>query len=266
MTTEQVINDAKCFGDNNASISLTPSGGLPPYQMIWSDGSAGSVVAQLSAGTYQLTLTDEGGCESITEFTIQQPSPIDLAANIQNILCPAGNDGQIAVLPTGGTPPYTYLWSDGSQNPELTALSAGQYLLTITDDNLCALTFQFDLSSPTVWVVNTDSTQLTITDAENAYIGMRVQGATPPYQFLWYKDQVATDFRDSLLSTNLPGSYQLVVTDANGCTFESEEWKVDKISSTGDALKNNWCEVFPNPAINDLWLKFKSNTALQKSP
>lgn len=265
LSTEQVvINDAKCFGDTNASISLTPSGGLPPYQMIWSDGSVGSVVAQLSAGTYQLTLTDEGGCESITEFAIQQPNPIDLAANIQNILCPAGNDGQIAVLPSGGTPPYTYLWSDGSQKSELTALSAGQYQLTLTDDHLCALTFEFSLSSPQVWVLVTDSTQLTITDTENAYIGMIVEGATPPYQFLWYKDQQPTDFRDLVLSTNLPGSYQLVVTDANGCTFESEEWKVDKISSTGDALKNNWYAVFPNPTINDLWLKFKTNPTLQK--
>ncbi|MBL0084650.1 MAG: SprB repeat-containing protein [Saprospiraceae bacterium] len=149
-----------------------------------------------------------------------------MAGNIpRNILCPAGNDGQIAVLPTGGTPPYTSLWSDGSQNPELTALSAGQYLLTITDDNLCALTFQFDLSSPTVWVVNTDSTQLTITDAENAYIGMRVQGATPPYQFLWYKRSVATDFLRLAALYQSSGPYQLVATDANGCTFESEEWK-----------------------------------------
>jgi hypothetical protein len=113
-------------------------------------------------------------------------------------------------------------------------------------------------------MVNTDSTQLIITDQENAYVSINVQGATPPYQFLWYKDQLPTDWRDSVLSIDLAGFYQLVITDANGCTYESEIWKVDKVSGTSDEIEKNWIEFFPNPAINDLWLKFKTNLTLQK--
>lgn len=255
LTTSINTTAPLCAGQNTGQATITGEGGLPPYKYLWSNGTSGEKIIDLAPGNYSVTMTDEGGCELVSSIIIDTLTAISMAADQQDITCPNGSDGSISVNATGGTPPYSYEWSTGKTSPELSDLAFGPYQLTITDNNGCTTHFDFNLAEPLPWWLPTDSTQLTISNSENGYIGLSVFGATPPYQFLWYRDELPTEFEDLILNTRVPGEYKLVVTDANGCTFESESWEINNISSTLDQKEKEILTIYPNPAVNSLWIK-----------
>lgn len=244
-----------CAGQNTGKATIVGEGGLPPYQYHWSNGTAGLEVDDLAPGQYTVTMTDEGGCEMISSITIDSITAITMEAEQQSITCPGGADGSISIDAMGGTPPYTYIWSNGKTENSLNDLAYGPYQLTVTDVSGCATYFDFSIEEPLPWWLPTDSTQLTISNTENGYIGLSIYGATPPYQFLWYRDDLPTENEELILYTRVPGEYKLVITDANGCTYESDSWVINNISSSVDQKEEDALVLFPNPAINNLWIR-----------
>jgi hypothetical protein len=153
LSASSVVVDASCNGDSNGEIDLSVSGGTPSYTYSWTDGGAFSSTDEdltgLSAGTYEVTITDDNNCVSVHTVTVNEPTTLSASATTTDETM--GNDGTIDLTVTGGTAPYTFSWTDGgafsSTDEDLTGLSAGTYEVTITDDNGCTTTIQVVVSS-----------------------------------------------------------------------------------------------------------------------
>ena len=133
--TESVDN--MCFGETSGSIDIMVSGGSENYSHSWSNGATTEDISGLAAGTYTVTVTDlDAGCEATLDVTITEPaSALVITSTTSDVQL--GNDGAADVTVTGGTEPYTYSWSDGSTNEDLSDVAMGEYSLTVTDANGC---------------------------------------------------------------------------------------------------------------------------------
>ncbi len=132
------ITGVQCFGETSGAIDLLVTGGTPPFTFNWSNGATTEDIDGLVGGDYTVTVTDaSGSCVVVSNvFTVPGPNAaITVNADVDPEL--SGNDGAINLTVTGGTPPYTYLWSNGATTQDINGLSAGTYTVTLTDNNGC---------------------------------------------------------------------------------------------------------------------------------
>jgi gliding motility-associated-like protein len=147
---------AACYDGNSGSISVSTTGGTPPYTYIWSNGYVGMNLSGAAAGQYSISVTDGAGCTTNATYTVTQPSPVQVSLTAMvyptgfNVSTFSGSDGAVKTDATGGTAPYTYLWSNGNSGPELQNAPAGQYTVTVTDNNGCIDTASVVLAEPNV--------------------------------------------------------------------------------------------------------------------
>ncbi len=122
------------------SITASPNGGNLPYSFTWSNGGTGNSIAGLAEGNYTVTITDAAGCSVSADAFVPYVSGINLVLNKENVSCYGSADGQITVTATGGTLPYTYLWSNSNNTLSINRLNEGSYTITISDANNCTAT------------------------------------------------------------------------------------------------------------------------------
>lgn len=133
-----VTTDPLCYGQPNGSILLFPTGGTGTLSYAWSSGASSPNLTNVAAGTYSITITDANGCEaSENAITLTEPDSLQLAMISADASCQTCADGAIQVIVSGATPPYDYSWSNGSNTKDISGLEAGNYTLTVTDDNGC---------------------------------------------------------------------------------------------------------------------------------
>ncbi|MBK9462981.1 MAG: SprB repeat-containing protein [Sphingobacteriales bacterium] len=203
-----------CNGANNGSLVISVSGGTPGYTYLWSNGSTTEDVSGLSAGNYVVTVTDANGCTSTIGSTVSSPSSLGVTATLTQVLCNGGNNGSIDASVTGGTSPYTYLWSNGSTTEDINGLTAGNYGVTVTDANGCNITDTYLITEPSAVAITVDSsTPTTCNGTPTGSIAISVTGGTPGYNYLWSDGSTTED-----ISGLSAGNYVVTVTDANGCT------------------------------------------------
>jgi gliding motility-associated-like protein len=203
-----------CFGGNDGSITLLPTGGTAPYTFQWSNFSIDQNPFNLVAGLYSVTITDDNGCTFTTFVNVAQPPALLAQINSTPISCQGGNDGTANVNPAGGTAGYTYLWSNGATTAGIAGLTAGTYTVTITDSRACTLTASTTLSQPPA-LVNATATLLddvTCFGGNDGSAIVTAAGGTPGYTYTW-PDGTATPQNDLLAA----GLYTITVTDINGC-------------------------------------------------
>lgn len=138
IATINVSNPIKCYGESG-TLNVVVTGGTMPYSIQWSNLVTGYQNPNVLAGIYSLTVTDDHNCTTSTEIEISQPSLLVTSSELNNMLCDNVCNGHIFVSPTGGTPPYSYSWSDNilfNSNIRLN-LCEGEYSLTISDANGC---------------------------------------------------------------------------------------------------------------------------------
>ena len=138
---------------NDASINLSVTGGTTPYSYSWTGPNGFSSILPnilgLSQGSYQINILDSNNCVFSNIFNITNPSPIDTSSlSIIDVSCHGGNDANIFVAFSGGTPPYLYSWSTGDTSSQLSNVPAGNYNLTMTDFQGCSSTMYFNISEP----------------------------------------------------------------------------------------------------------------------
>ncbi|MBX7095754.1 MAG: T9SS type A sorting domain-containing protein [Flavobacteriales bacterium] len=134
------VNDAVCNG-GTGSVNVTPTGNGPfTYDYFGENPSS------LSAGNYTVEVTDANGCSGNFSFTVTEPSAISSNGNVSDASA-ANNDGAINISVSGGTAPYTFMWSNGSQTEDQSGLAQGTYSVTITDANNCTATFSYTVNA-----------------------------------------------------------------------------------------------------------------------
>jgi len=133
------VTDVTCKGDSDGLLMVSNiQNGTTPYSYLWSTGITGTVANNLSEGSYQLTITDSNGCPFENSYAVGVENNIQASFSSNNVSSINLNDGSIDVIPAGGTAPYSFLWSNGSTNQNLTNAGLGTYSVTITDSNGCS--------------------------------------------------------------------------------------------------------------------------------
>ncbi len=132
--------DLSCANGTDGAAQVTVTGGTSPYLISWSNGASGVAASNLAAGTYTIDILDSKGCKTVNKAVIVSPSGMLVSVSIKNISCADQQDGELQAAVTKGTPPYTYLWSNGSTEPSLKDLAAGIYTITVTDKKECTHT------------------------------------------------------------------------------------------------------------------------------
>ena len=212
-TTTQVM--IACFGGSTGSVNMTPTGGTAPYTYVWTGGSTAQSAIGVPAGTYTVVVTDANGCTTTISATITQPqAPLSLATTQVNVLCFGNSTGSIDLSPSGGTPGYTYAWSNNSTIQDPLNLIAGTYTVVVTDANGCIDTTSVIITQPQSGL-SLSSTQVNVLCFGNntGAINLTVAGGTAPYTYAWSNNTTAQD-----PSNLIAGVYTVTVTDANGCT------------------------------------------------
>jgi hypothetical protein len=162
-----------CNGANNGSLNLTVLGGTAPYTYTWSNGASTSNPSNLPAGTYVVTVTDANGCTFISNpAVVNEPSAITASVTATNASAAGASDGSVASTVNGGTAPYTYTWSNGANTPNISAVPAGTYSVTITDANGCTNVESATVSSPTSILSNNANINISMfpNPAENSSV------------------------------------------------------------------------------------------------
>ncbi|MES2592745.1 MAG: PKD domain-containing protein [Bacteroidota bacterium] len=208
------ITHVSCSGGNNGSVSVTPSGGVPPYTYLWQQGNqTTSSISTLVAGTYTVTVKDSKLCPITVNYTITQPAPIAISFTSSNVSCFNGTNGTASSTVTGGTAPYTYSWSNGASSPNATGLPAGTFTLTITDNLGCIASNSVIITQPTALIASTTKTDETCNYLNNGTATAVSSGGTSPYTYLWQPGALTA----TTISNLATGTYTLTVTDFKGC-------------------------------------------------
>ncbi|WP_295335133.1 PKD-like domain-containing protein [Flavobacterium sp.] len=220
-TINPIVSNVSCFGANNGSINLNLTGGIAPVTLTWSDGSTSGLIRNnLPPGTYTATISDGTPCYIVRTFTIIQPQPLVISANTTNPLdCTITNNGAINLIVSGGTPPFTYSWSNGATTEDLNNLVVGNYSVTVTDANNCSVTGQYSLTRPAPIQINvTTQTDFDCAAHEvtQSFVA-QASGGVPPYQYQWSSGNV-TGVNGEIMSSDVNGTVILTVTDGVGCT------------------------------------------------
>lgn len=139
LTVSASHTNASCNGGNNGTATAhSIQNGVAPFSYSWApSGGTNATATGLTAGIYTVTVTDANDVQGTASTTVGQPA---MLSGTQSQINPVGgnSNGSATVVPTGGTPGYTYSWSPtGSTTATVTGLAPGQYRLTITDSNAC---------------------------------------------------------------------------------------------------------------------------------
>ncbi|MXV53239.1 DUF11 domain-containing protein [Pedobacter sp. HMF7647] len=201
-----------CNGGNDGVVAVQPSGGTPPYSYLWSNGETSGRINNLTAGTYNCTITDSRGCSTIVTATITEPTVLAFTQRQKNVACHGDNSGSAAVSVSGGTAPYVYKWSNGAVTDSVGGLIAGTYTCTITDSHGCDTTASVTITEPTAITFRTAERDALCNSTATGNAVVLVTGGTPPYTYRW-SNRRTTETIDSLAA----GTYTCTITDANGC-------------------------------------------------
>ena len=229
-----------CNNNNNGSIDLTVSGGTLNYSYFWTtvDGTipAGEEVQQdpsgLTAGTYDVLVTDGNGCTEALSIVLSDPNAILLSEIHNDISCNGYNDGDIDLTTGGGTFPYVWSWEDGAGNvfattEDISGLAPDTYCVTVTDFGPCTETLCVTIIDPAGMTITTNSTGSPLCNGGNdGFILISLSGGTGTYTYNWQTLDgsgivVGVDNQTTLTS----GTYNLTVTDGNGCQ-KTESWLI----------------------------------------
>ena len=218
ITISETVTNPTCVGDTDGAIDLTISGGVEAYSILWSTTETSEDISGLAAGNYSVTITDCKGVTAEKTITVSDPAPITVTGTIVAVTS-AGNDGSIDITANGGSPNYTYLWSTGSTDEDISGLSIGTYTVTVTDANGCTGTESFIVPNACNPItVDVTGSSVTCAGESNGSATANVSGITGTPTYAWSNNLPS----QQTVSGLAPGTYFVTVTDPiSGCTGSS---------------------------------------------
>ncbi len=238
---------------NGGEVDLEIEGGSSPYQAVWSNGAEGLLVSNLSAGEYNVSISDAMGCNLDTVVLVEGSSPILIEESIQHVNCHGENTGSIDITILQGTPDFSYDWIHGATTEDIENLDAGTYRLAITDGNGCISYSSYD-------VLQSDEIQANVEiedpmmDATAIDINLTVEGGTAPYTYTWNTGDVSED-----LYNVSEGFYEVTVMDINGCSKDVNANVYSQDLAQSNELSSEEVKVYPNPTSEPATVTWKND-------
>lgn len=234
-----IVNET--CGAQNGVLVCTPSGGTVPYRYRWETGDTTSVLTGLYADKYEVSISDVNNCLTVANAEVKsQPGPL-VIGDVTNAPCFGMPKGAIELSIIGGEKPFKFNWSNGLREQKIYNLTAGNYTVTVTDQNQCASVKLFNLYEPAPIALEAQ-----IGPSNGLwFINLVCSGGAPPYIYQWSTGETTEDV------FNLkPAAYSVTVTDQQGC---SQNLKVTV--GTNATHEPQWASavrIFPNPTQNFL--------------
>jgi gliding motility-associated-like protein len=218
--TIQSSSNISCFGLSNGTATASVTGGTAPYTYSWSpSGGSLATASGLAAGTYIVSVTDVDGCIGSASVTITAPAAISITETIIDSDC-ATNNGQISIVASGGSGPYTYAWQpNSSSSSAVNGLAAGTYSVTVTDALGCTSSESYIVDVQGTIPVTISPSSATIFEGES--VVLTASGGT---NYTWSPSN-GLSCDDCDVTTASPATstiYTVTVTDASGCLGEAE--------------------------------------------
>ncbi len=216
--------DVSCAGACDGTASAPATGGTGVLTYLWQPGNPNgqgtSDVADLCAGTWSVTISDENGCDTTIQFVINEPAPMDLVPSQTNVSCSSNCDGTATIAVSGGTAPHSYNWAPGpgggQGTPEATGLCAGTWTVAVTDANGCREQHSFTILPAVPMDVVLQLDPASCPGVCDGAAEASVAGGAPGYTWTWAPAPAAGQGTPN--ATGLcPGPGSLTVRDALGC-------------------------------------------------
>jgi gliding motility-associated-like protein len=214
--TLSITQPTACLSCNgSATASMSCNSGIFSY--LWSNSATTQTITGLCAGLYTVSITDSSTCPpSITNTTVNLNNSIgSINSNLSAFNATCSSNGSVNASPTGGTAPYTYLWTPGGEtSATVTGLSGGSYTVTVTDANGCKQVSTITITQPAIVVASILSTTSPLCNGGNGSATALAGGGASPYTYAWLPSGGT-----NITATGITaGSYTLTVTDAKGCS------------------------------------------------
>ncbi len=221
-------NNPTCKGKLDGNININIIGGNAPYSYLWNNQAITRDLTNVDAGIYTVSVTDKNGCTTVKQnIELSAPQLMALAKDsLVSPTCYGQTDGKIFTTFTGGITPYTYKWSAAGVafQKDAFGLAAGNYTLTVTDQNQCVLEKTFILNQPNLFAIQVNSVDSIMCNGGNdGGIDVNLIGGTPPFLYTWNNGKTTQD-----LSGIAGGMYNLIAKDARGCITNSGNIQVNE--------------------------------------
>jgi gliding motility-associated-like protein len=232
--TAQIFNQTNfngyqvsCFGEADGSVELSASGGIGPYYFLWPDGVLGNIHNNLTAGSYNVSVVDLNECDQVVNVIVSEPALLSLSIvnvsdyNGYEISCYNQNDGYIQTQVSGGVAPFQYMWNTGmSMSPQLSNVPAGNYGLTVVDDNGCVsngesqmLEQPLPIEANVSVISNYNGAQISCYGMNDGQAEIAFSGGVSPYYPFWEDGSLQFESNVNLSA----GIHQVNYSDHNGC-------------------------------------------------
>ena len=228
--------NATC-GGSTGTASVTGSGGTPSYNFLWNNGQTTTTISGLSAGSYNVTVTDGNGCSKNASVSVNNSGgpTVGISGAVTNVGCTGSATGSATVTATGGTAPLTYSWNNGvtSTTGTVSGLTAGTYIVTVKDANNCAQGQTVIITQPASALGSTITGQGNVGCMGSATGSAAVTGTggTPAYIYLWNTGQTS-----ATITGLTSGTYSVTITDANSCTKQQTVVITEPASALGSTI------------------------------
>ena len=225
-------NDVSCYGGSNGTLIANTTGGTAPYSYLWSyQQQTNDTIQNLPAGSYTVTITDANGCDNIFTEQISAPQQIKPNSTITNVSCNGLSDAIVALNVQGGVAPYSYLWNNGTTQSTNANLTAGIYVVTVTDANGCIRVKAFTITEPLPILLSINLVD-TICIGQQATLNAIAAGGTGTYNWLWNNQATSSTI---LVTPTATTSYFVSVTDSNNCPSKTDSISVNVFPPLGIA-------------------------------
>ncbi len=216
-----IDSNVLCNGGSDAGLTVMATGGTPGYAYTWNNASTTASITGLSAGVYEVTITDTNNCTTSVIDTIVEPTALAIMMNMDaTVACFGTATGSASAMVSGGVAPYAYNWSNGDTAAMATGLNAATYMVMATDSNGCMISDSIMIAGPdsamTV-VVNETAGIVCDGDATGA-LEATANGGWGVYSFEWNTTETTAS-----ISGLTEGSYSVNVTDSLGCLETASE-------------------------------------------
>ena len=212
-----------CGGGINGAIAVTPSGGAPPYAFNWQNSQfvvGDNILDNIQEGTYNLIIKDAQNCTALYAIELPEDS-IQLNESVipsREPSCFGFSDGRLFVSPIKGSAPYEYNFGMGFRRDSvLNNIPAGTYSVQVRDAKGCNSTFALNLEQPDSLTLNIEKEDISCFGLKDGKTTISVGGGVGGFRFRWSNQAFVPQ-----LTQLASGTYQVVVTDANGCEIAGE--------------------------------------------